>query len=126
MSVCFAETKAKATEIMKKEWPLSGMPKPLNTELRLPKDFEATAQLVRPEDATKTVPVGADKEAILKSIKQYEDAGFTHVYIHNVGPNQLEFIEFAQKELLPNFVEKISKKQKLGDFQTGPVVLDRK
>jgi hypothetical protein len=30
-----------------------------------------------------------------------ERAGFTHVYIHQIGDNQAEFAEFAAKELMP-------------------------
>jgi hypothetical protein len=31
----------------------------------------------------------------------YDDAGFTHVYIHQIGGNQDEFVEFAKRELMP-------------------------
>jgi hypothetical protein len=34
-------------------------------------------------------------------INQYDDAGFTHVYIHQIGENQDEFADFAQRELMP-------------------------
>jgi G6PDH family F420-dependent oxidoreductase len=101
MSLCFDQSEQKAQEIMVKEWPLAGMPKPLNTELRLPKDFESTAKLVRPEDATKDVPLGANAEAIIQAIQKYIKAGFDHLYIHNIGPNQEQFIEFARTEILP-------------------------
>jgi hypothetical protein len=29
------------------------------------------------------------------------DAGFDHVYIHQVGPDQESFFEFYQREILP-------------------------
>ena len=47
-------------------------------------------------------PAGPDPEPYLKLIRDYEQAGFTHVYIHQIGHNQDEFIEFARRELLPN------------------------
>jgi hypothetical protein len=31
----------------------------------------------------------------------YLDAGYDHVYLHQVGPDQKGFIEFAADELLP-------------------------
>jgi hypothetical protein len=34
-------------------------------------------------------------------IGKYADAGFTHVYMHQIGDNQDEFAEFAAKELIP-------------------------
>ena len=46
-------------------------------------------------------PHGPDPARYLEMIKQYEDAGFTHVYIHQIGENQDEFADFAQRELMP-------------------------
>src|SRR5436190_1581245 len=34
-------------------------------------------------------------------VSAFEDAGFTHVYVHQIGDNQEEFAEFAARELLP-------------------------
>jgi hypothetical protein len=34
-------------------------------------------------------------------IRKYDDAGFTHVYIHQIGDNQDEWAEFAARELVP-------------------------
>jgi alkanesulfonate monooxygenase SsuD/methylene tetrahydromethanopterin reductase-like flavin-dependent oxidoreductase (luciferase family) len=30
------------------------------------------------------------------------EAGFTHVYVHQIGDNQDEFVEFAARELMPS------------------------
>ena len=42
-----------------------------------------------------------DPEPYLKLIGKYADAGFTHVYMHQIGDNQDEFAKFAAKELMP-------------------------
>ncbi len=110
ISVCFAQDRQKAKEIMLNYWPTSALPKPLNTELKLPGHFANTAKLISADEASKDVPIGKDREGILDSIKKYRDAGFDNLYIHNIGPNQLEFIEFARKEILPNFIETTIKK----------------
>jgi hypothetical protein len=34
-------------------------------------------------------------------IQTYVDAGFDHVYLHQVGPDQMGFLEFVQREILP-------------------------
>lgn len=101
--ICFDKDMKKAKDIVKKVWPNSAMPKPLNTELRLPRDFERTAELVQIDEATKDIPVGPDLDKILTSIDQYKKAGFDHVYLHQIGPNQEEFINFAKNKILPNF-----------------------
>ena len=33
----------------------------------------------------------------------YVDAGYDHVYLHQVGPDQRGFLDFAAGELLPEF-----------------------
>ena len=44
---------------------------------------------------------GPDPEPHVASIRAYLDAGFDQVYIHQVGPDQAGFLEFARRELLP-------------------------
>ena len=33
-------------------------------------------------------------------IAEYEKAGYTHVYVHQVGPDQEGFLSFCKRELL--------------------------
>jgi hypothetical protein len=40
---------------------------------------------------------------MLEKLQAFVDAGFDHVYVHQVGPDQAGFIEFAARELAPNF-----------------------
>jgi G6PDH family F420-dependent oxidoreductase len=101
MSVCYDKDPKKAKEIIAKVWPLAGMPKPLNTELRLPQDFKNIAPLVSPDEAAKDIPLGPDVEKILDSIQKYQEAGFDNIYVHNIGPNQADFIEFFSKKVMP-------------------------
>jgi coenzyme F420-dependent glucose-6-phosphate dehydrogenase len=52
-------------------------------------------------DVAKSTPCGPDPEPYLQLIGKYADAGFTHVYMHQIGDNQDEFAEFAAKKLMP-------------------------
>ena len=47
------------------------------------------------------ITCGPDADAHLEKIQEYIDAGYDHVYLHQVGPDQDGFLEFARKELLP-------------------------
>jgi coenzyme F420-dependent glucose-6-phosphate dehydrogenase len=47
------------------------------------------------------VVCGPDPDRHLEGIQQYVDAGFDHVYVHQVGPEQDGFIEFYEREVLP-------------------------
>jgi coenzyme F420-dependent glucose-6-phosphate dehydrogenase len=55
---------------------------------------------VRKEDVAKSTPHGPDPAPYLEQIREYGDAGFTHVYIHQIGDNQREFCDWAARELL--------------------------
>jgi G6PDH family F420-dependent oxidoreductase len=83
------------------EWPNTALKGPLAQELATPSDFEQAAQMVDEEDVAESTPHGPDPEPYLELIRKYGDAGFTHVYIHQIGENQDEFLEFAAQELVP-------------------------
>jgi G6PDH family F420-dependent oxidoreductase len=84
-----------------KEWPNLALKGPLGQELATPSDFEAAAEMVEESDVAESTPCGPDPEPYLELIGKYADAGFTHVYMHQIGDNQDEFADFAAKELLP-------------------------
>jgi coenzyme F420-dependent glucose-6-phosphate dehydrogenase len=83
------------------EWPNLALQGPLGQELARPADFEEAAAMVREEDVAESTPHGPDPEPYLELIGKYADAGFTHVYVHQIGDNQDEWAEFAARELLP-------------------------
>jgi G6PDH family F420-dependent oxidoreductase len=96
---CWGRDREEALRTLRELWPLAGIPGGLGTELREPAHYEALLPLVRAEDVA-TRPHGPDPEPWLEQIRAYEDAGFTHVYLHQIGPDQESFFEFAQRELL--------------------------
>lgn len=75
----------------------------LGLELLLPRHFEQVTQDMGPEMMTSAgqITCGPSAENHLKAIRKYVEAGFDHVYIHQIGPQQREFMEFARAELLP-------------------------
>jgi G6PDH family F420-dependent oxidoreductase len=102
MTVCWAADEAEARRTAHEWWPNSALKGPLNTELALPSDFDAATAMVTEEDVAEEVVCGPDAERHLAMIKQYTDAGFTHVYVHQVGPDQEGFIRFYAREVLPH------------------------
>jgi coenzyme F420-dependent glucose-6-phosphate dehydrogenase len=102
MMHCAYDTDEKAAlERATKLWPNLALKGPLGQELATPSDFEAAAEMVEEEDVAEATPCGPDPERYLEMIRKYDDAGFTHVYIHQIGENQDEFAEFAKRELMP-------------------------
>jgi len=61
--------------------------------------FEQAAQLVTQEDAVQGVTHGSDIEEYVKAFREYVDAGFDHVYFHQIGPDQAGFLEAWRGEL---------------------------
>jgi G6PDH family F420-dependent oxidoreductase len=82
-------------------WPNLALKGPLGQDLATPSDFEAAAAMVDEEDVAEITPCGPDPARYLEEIRKYDEAGFTHVYIHQIGENQDEFAEFAARELMP-------------------------
>jgi G6PDH family F420-dependent oxidoreductase len=102
LTVCWAADEASATKTVLEIWPNAGIAGELSQELPLPRHFEQAAQTVRAEDL-ESIPRGPDPERHRAAIQQYVDAGFTHVAVHQVGPDQEGFFTFYQKEILPAF-----------------------
>ena len=103
MTVCWAPDEAQAKQTAFEWWPNGGLGSPLNTELALPEHFEQASKMATPDDVAKEVICGPDPKPMLDMIQKYVDAGYDHVYIHQVGPDQEGFIRFAQREILPKF-----------------------
>ena len=66
-----------------------------------PQHFEQVAELVTADAVAEKVVCGPGTDPILERIGAFEEAGFDHVFLHQVGPRQEEFLEFAKDELLP-------------------------
>jgi G6PDH family F420-dependent oxidoreductase len=101
LSVCWAETEAVALETVMHYWPIAGMKGPVFTELALPRHFEAVAEMVREEDIAAAMPCGPDVGKMAEAVRKYEQAGYTHVFFHQIGPNQEGFFRFWREELEP-------------------------
>jgi G6PDH family F420-dependent oxidoreductase len=102
-TVCWAKDEASARKTAHEIWSTAGVPGELSQELPLPRHFEQAAQMVREEDVAKTVPCGPDPERHREAIQKYVDAGFDHVAVHQVGPDQEGFFRFYEREILPSF-----------------------
>ena len=54
-----------------------------------------------PEDLAEAIPCGPDPDRYLEDIRTYEQAGYTHIYFHQVGRDQDGFFRFWRDELSP-------------------------
>jgi coenzyme F420-dependent glucose-6-phosphate dehydrogenase len=103
LTVCWAEDEAKAVETAREWWPNAALQGPLNSELAIPEQFAAASKMVTDEMVAAEIVCGPDPAKHLKGIHEYLDAGFDHVYVHQVGPDQEGFMRFYEHEILPKF-----------------------
>jgi G6PDH family F420-dependent oxidoreductase len=101
LTLCWAETEAEGVETAKRIWPNTAVPGQLAQDLPTPRHFEQATQLVRDEDIASAVPCGPDPGPVLEQLRAHEEAGLDHIHLHQIGPDQEGFLQFWEKELLP-------------------------
>lgn len=99
--VCFDEDEDRARQTAFEYWPNGGVSGQVSSELRLPAYFEQAAKVVDAKTATKNMVIGPDVGSYVQSAQQFIDAGYTHVYFHQIGPDQDAFFDFWQTQLAP-------------------------
>jgi coenzyme F420-dependent glucose-6-phosphate dehydrogenase len=101
--VCWAKTEKEARQTAYEIWPNGGLQGALSQELPLPEHFEQAAKMVTQKGVAESVVCGPDPERHKEQIREFEAAGYDHVYIHQVGPDQQGFLNFYAREILPEF-----------------------
>jgi coenzyme F420-dependent glucose-6-phosphate dehydrogenase len=100
LHLSWAPTDEEALRNALTEWPNGGMKFP-KADIRSPFDFEQMAKIVRPEDFKGRLLISSDPVAHTREIQKFIDLGFDRVYLHNVGRNQVEWLEIFGKQVLP-------------------------
>jgi G6PDH family F420-dependent oxidoreductase len=102
LTVCWAETKEKAVRTAHELWPNGAISGRFKNELPRPAYIEEAARSLKEEDVAKELICGPDPERHLEGMSEFVRAGFDHVYVHQVGPDQEGFMRFYEREILPN------------------------
>lgn len=105
VTVCWDESERAARRTALDWWPTAGLEGSLGQELPLPSHFEEAAAMVDEEAIARAVVCGPDLDAHRDAIERYFDAGFDHVYVHQVGPDQAGFFEIYASEIIPRFAD---------------------
>ncbi|MCU4925218.1 TIGR03557 family F420-dependent LLM class oxidoreductase [Halobacteria archaeon AArc-dxtr1] len=104
IDVCYADSEDEAIDTVYEQWPNTALPGELSQVLPTPAHFEQATQMIEREDiAEGSTVTSQEPEAHIASIEEAIDAGFDHVYVHQVGDRQAEAIEFYENEVLPAF-----------------------
>jgi G6PDH family F420-dependent oxidoreductase len=103
LTVCYASSEEEARRTAFEWWPNAAIGGDLGQELPLPKHFEQTCELLTEDQVADRVVCGPDPERHREAIDQYAAAGYDHVYVHQVGPDQEAFLEFYAQDVLPAY-----------------------
>ncbi len=103
ITVCCADDEEQARRTALKYWPNAALHGELSQELATPAHFEQAAKNVSEDEIVKEVICGNSVEKHKELIDKYIEAGFEHIYIHQVGPDQESFFKFYQREILPSY-----------------------
>lgn len=101
ITVCWAASDEGGATTAREIWPNAALGGDLSYELPRPEHFEQATEWVTPDAIAETIPCGPDPERYLEDIKAYEDAGYTHIYFHQIGYDQEGFFRFWSEQLQP-------------------------
>jgi coenzyme F420-dependent glucose-6-phosphate dehydrogenase len=102
VTVCWADSQEAAKRTAWESWPNGAIEGAASQELPYPEHFQQLAEGFDADALEGTFVLGPDPQEYLDEIRAYGDAGFTHVYLHQLGPDQAGFLEFARRQLLPH------------------------
>ncbi len=101
LTVCWAESEDEARQTVHRIWPNSGLPGEMGQELRTVAHFEQATKLVDEATAVKNIVCGPDAQKHIAGIQEFIEAGYDHIYIHQIGRDQMGFFRFYAQEVLP-------------------------
>jgi coenzyme F420-dependent glucose-6-phosphate dehydrogenase len=101
LHLCWAESVEEARATALRWWPNGALPPQTLSELAQPTDFAALAELVDEDDIATKVVCTTEPEPVLEAVGRFAAAGFSRVYLHQVGPDQPGFLRFWEGRLRP-------------------------
>ncbi len=104
LHACVADSEEEAVRTVHERWPNDALPGELSAELPTTAHFEQACGMVEEEDIRESsIDMGRDADAHIESIQQCIEAGYDHVYVHQIGDDQETAMEFYESEVLPSF-----------------------
>jgi G6PDH family F420-dependent oxidoreductase len=101
VALCWAREEREAVRVAHERFPFALLGWKVMAELPVPASFEAAARWVRPDDVAQQIPCGPDPERHVAAVRKFVSAGYDHLVLVGVGPDQEGFLSFWQKELAP-------------------------
>jgi G6PDH family F420-dependent oxidoreductase len=103
LTVCWAKSERAARRTAHEVWALAALEGSLFTEIAQPAHFESAFKPITEAQVAETVICGPDPARHLAAIQRARRAGYDHVCVHQVGPDQEGFVRFYESQILPRF-----------------------
>ncbi len=101
LTMCWADDEESARKTVREIWPTGGLSGQLSQDLPTWTHFEQATEPLSTEQVTVSIPCGpAIAGHLVETVQKYEQAGYDHVYFHQVGPDQAGFFRFWERALL--------------------------
>jgi G6PDH family F420-dependent oxidoreductase len=101
VALAYAPTEKAGLALAKERFSFSALAWSVNSELPTIDGFEAATKFIRPEDLAETIAIGPDVERHVAAVMKHIDAGFDHIALVGIGPDQDAFVKFFKEELHP-------------------------
>ena len=104
--MCASKSEEEARKIAHKyfRWSVTGWP--VQAELPDTKDLRRQSEHVTAQNVAAQITCGPSAERHLKAIQKYIEAGFDHIVLTQIGPEQDYFLRLFEAELAPALREK--------------------
>lgn len=102
---CLGRTEKEARCTALEWWPNAVASGSLPWELPLPSHFQEATEWADEDAIAAEVVCGTEPGPFAEAAREFVEAGYDHVYFHQIGPEQERFLEFSERELLPALAE---------------------
>ena len=103
LNVCWAASVEEARRTAYRTVPTVGLPGELGNLLPTPKHYEEAVELVTEDRIAEAVVCSPDPQDHIRALRDAFAAGYDHVHVDQVGPDQHGFFRFYEREVLPAF-----------------------
>jgi G6PDH family F420-dependent oxidoreductase len=102
-NVCWAADEGAARRTAHAICPNVALKGELGQQLATPAQYEQAVGMVTEEQVAEVIVCGPDPQRHIDGIEKGIAAGYDHVHVYQVGPDQEGFFAFYEREILPRF-----------------------
>jgi coenzyme F420-dependent glucose-6-phosphate dehydrogenase len=103
LHVCWAPTRDEARATAARMWPNGCIKGAALADLARPKDFEQLVAGMTADQIVADVVCGPNPDVHIDALGRFAAAGFTEVFVHQIGLDQAGFFDFYAERVLPEF-----------------------